>query len=142
MAKLILFITLFIFSFESFYYTSDEIWESSKKQISANKYPQVYFTIDLYNYLDNNTIKEMLSTQKYIYNIYNIPNYVFFVSRLDLKTSSLERITFEISKKIKEEYNFINDRSIVVLFSINDRIFRIRTGAEIKNSILTNYMCE
>ena len=142
MAKLILFITLFIFSFESFYYTSDEIWESSKKQISANKYPQVYFTIDLNNYLDNNTIKEMLSTQKYIYNMYNIPNYVFFVSRLDLKTSSLERITFEISKKIKEEYNFINDRSIVVLFSINDRIFRIRTGAEIKNSILTNYMCE
>jgi hypothetical protein len=142
MGKSIIFITLFIFSIETIYFSSDDIWEYSKQQILSKNFPPQYFTIDLYKYLDTNTINEMLNTQKYIYEKYNIPNYVFFVSRLDLQKASLERTVFEISKKIYKEYNFQSDRSIIVLFSIENRIFRIRTGAEIKDSILTNYMCE
>jgi hypothetical protein len=142
MGKSIIFITLFIFSIETIYFSSDDIWEYSKQQILSKNFPPQYFTIDLYKYLDANTINEMLNTQKYIYEKYNIPNYVFFVSRLDLKKASLEKTVFEISKKICKEYHFHCDRSIIVLFSIENRIFRIRTGAEIKDSILTNYMCE
>ena len=142
MGKPFIFITLFIFSIETIYFSSDDIWEYSKQQILSKKFPPQYFTIDLYKYLDANIINEMLNTQKYIYEKYNIPNYVFFVSRLDLQKASLERTVFEISKKIYKEYNFQSDRSIIVLFSIENRIFRIRTGAEIKDSILTNYMCE
>ena len=142
MGKSIIFITLFIFSIETIYFSSDDIWEYSKQQILSKNFLPQYFTIDLYKYLDANIINEMLNTQKYIYEKYNIPNYVFFVSRLDLQKASLERTVFEISKKIYKEYNFQSDRSIIVLFSIENRIFRIRTGAEIKDSILTNYMCE
>jgi len=142
MGKPFIFITLFIFSIETIYFSSDDIWEYSKQQILSKNFLPQYFTIDLYKYLDANIINEMLNTQKYIYEKYNIPNYVFFVSRLDLKKASLEKTVFEISKKICKEYHFHCDRSIIVLFSIENRIFRIRTGAEIKDSILTNYMCE
>jgi hypothetical protein len=142
MKKLFLFSLFFILTFQTLYFSADDIWEHSKKIITSKKYPPQFFTIDLYNYLDINTVNEMFDTQKYIYEKYNIPNYVFFVSHLNLKKSSLEKTTFEISKKICKDFHFHCDRSIIVLFSIEDRVFRIRTGAEIKNSILTNYMCE
>ena len=142
MEKLFLFSLFFILTYETLYFSADDIWEHSKKIIFSKNYPPQFFTIDLYNYLEANTINEMFDTQKYIYEKYNIPNYVFFVSHLNLKKSSLEKTTFEISKLICKEFHFHCDRSIIVLFSIEDRVFRIRTGAEIKNSILTNYMCE
>ena len=141
MEKLFLFSLFFTLTYETLF-SADDIWEHSEKIITSQNYTLKFFTIDLNNYLDINTVNEMFDTQKYIYENYDIPNYVFFVSHLNLKESSLETITFEISRKICEKFYFHCNRNIIVLISIEDKVFRIKTGDKIKNSILTNYMCK
>ena len=143
MKKLIFLIFIFHFLYSSQSsiktWSSKELWnyiefEQTNKQLNKN-----YFLIDPNKFLETNKKNDMIlieNAQKKLFEKTKIPNYIIFISNINLKKESIEEFTFSIAGYISKQFPDVNiTNSIITVFSINDRKMRIRTGTILKKII-------
>ena len=122
---------------------SDNIWNKTLQYMDEGKmkYPddKNYFIFDESNYtaLDINGTKmeALFEKQKYLYEKYKIPNYIFAVDKQDENIESNANATHNLAALLKSEFNIDIDNTIIGFFSIETRQQRIRTGSLLKRII-------
>ena len=122
---------------------SDDIWNKTLQYMEEGKmiYPddKNYFIFDESNYtaLDINGTKmeALFEKQKYLYEKYKIPNYIFAVDNQDEKIESGLNATHNLAALLKSEFNIDIDNTLIGFFSIETRKSRIRTGNVLRRII-------
>ena len=133
---------------------SDDIWNKTLQYMDEGKMnyhdDKNYFIFDESNYtaLDINGTKmeALFIKQKYLYEKYKIPNYIFVVDNQDENQEPSSNAASNLAALLKSEFNIDIDNTIIGFFSIETRKSRIRTGSLIRkiitdkvaNSILTD----
>ena len=121
-------------------WTSKELWNYIEFELSNKPLNKNYFLIDPNRHLYKFGKNEMLlieNAQKKLFEETKIPNYIIFISNINLKKESIEDFTFSIAKHIYIKFPDVNiTNSIITVFGIQNRKMRIRTGTILKNKIL------
>ena len=128
---------------------SDVIWNKTLQYMDEGKmrYPddKNYFIFDESNYtaLDINGTKmeALFIKQKYLYEKYKIPNYIFAVDNQDDNIETNSNATHNLAALLKSEFNIDSDNTLIGFFSIANRKTRIRTGNSLKR-IITDYKAD
>lgn len=146
------FLSFLFISFLDLFFSlpSDKIWkktlsyiEQGKMVITENK---THFVFDESNYtkLDINSshMKYLYKKQENLFKKYNVSNYIFLIDNLDEKEEIIEEVTFNLCRYLRNIFKIDMEQSIVAVFSIGTRKFRIRIGAKLKNKIISKDLRE
>ena len=122
---------------------SDDIWNKTLSYIEQGKMlideKKSHFIFDESNYtqldIHNPKMQILFEKQGKLFKKHNISNYIFVVDNLNEKEETIENATFNLCKYLYNVYGINMEKSVVALFSIKSRRFRIRTGEKVKYRI-------
>ena len=124
---------------------SDDIWNKTLQYMEEGKmvYPndKNYFVFDESNYtaldINGDEMEALYKKQKYLYEKYKVPNYIFAVDNQDEKLEPRENATSNLAALLKSEFNIDSDNTVIGFFSIKTNKSRIRAGGSLRR-ILTD----
>jgi hypothetical protein len=82
-------------------------------------------------------MEALYKKQKYLYEKYKVPNYIFAVDNQDEKLEPRENATSNLAALLKSEFNIDSDNTVIGFFSIKTNKSRIRAGGSLRR-ILTD----
>lgn len=121
---------------------SDDIWNKTLQYMEEGKmkFPddKNYFIFDESNYtaLDINGTKMQIlyQKQKFLYDKFKIPNYIYAVDNQNENLESREKATSNLAAHLKSEFNVDKDNAVIGFFSIGTNKSRIRAGSILRKT--------
>jgi len=122
---------------------SDDIWNKTLQYMEEGKikFPddKNYFIFDESNYtaLDINGTKMQIlyQKQKFLYDKFKIPNYIYAVDNQNENLESREKATSNLAAHLKSEFNVDKDNAVIGFFSIGTNKSRIRAGSILRKTL-------
>ena len=133
-------IIVFLFTFSKLL-PSNDIWskllDSIKNKTIIIPENGTHFIYDEKNYLkeDINSAKMQIlyKMQNDIFNVRNVPNYIFFVENIDESKQDLAKVAENLLYSVSNKFKVNSTKTIVGLFSMTSHRIRIQPGINILN---------
>ena len=131
----------------------ESLYEYTKKYYLGDNNPGKSYNlkhmiVDPENYLKNNDISEVNKAMKLLYDNYQINNYIFIISDIEIKPykrnstkeldmdKELERFLSKFNYIMYRENNYYDDSlTLMIIIFINEAKIKIRTGLKLRNII-------
>ena len=122
---------------------SDDIWNKTLQYMEEGKmkFPddKNYFIFDESNYtaldINGDKMEALFKKQKYLYETYKVPNYIFAVDNQDENLEPRSNATSNLAALLKSEFNINSDNAVIGFFSIETNRSRIRVGSLLRKII-------
>ena len=134
-------------------WSPEQLYDYTKKYYLDNNNPKKsenlkYMIVDPENYLNNTNLSLINNTMKFLYDKYEINNYIFIISDMEIKQYKLnstkeldmdkeaERFLSKFNYIMYRENNYYDDSmTFMSIIFVNEAKIKIRTGIKLRNII-------